>query len=45
VFLAWLFGWRARPFFEASDAERERLGTGLATGGDVAEDGAEIQGG
>jgi LemA protein len=24
VLLAWLFGWRARPFFEASDAERAR---------------------
>ena len=45
VFLAWLFGWRARPFFEASDAERERPGSELATGGDVAEGGAEIHGG
>lgn len=44
VFLAWLFGWRARPFFEASDAERERPGSELATAGDVAEGGAEIHG-
>jgi LemA protein len=29
VFLAWLFGWRARPFFEASEAERERPETEL----------------
>ena len=31
VFLAWIFGWRARPFFEASDPERERPATGLGT--------------
>ena len=31
VFLAWLFGWRARPFFEASEAERGRPGSDLAT--------------
>ena len=36
VFLAWLFGWRARPFFEASDAERERPETALGTDGDAA---------
>jgi LemA protein len=29
VFLAWLFGWRSRPFFEASDADRSRPGTSL----------------
>jgi LemA protein len=51
VFLAWVFGWRARPFFEASAAERERPGAALSTGasgpstGDVAEGGAEIPGG
>jgi LemA protein len=36
LFLAWVFGWRARPFFEASDAERERPAAGLGaetTGG------------
>ena len=31
VFLAWVFGWRARPFFEASDAERERPETALGS--------------
>ena len=31
VFLAWIFGWRARPFFEATDAERERPAAGLGT--------------
>jgi LemA protein len=29
VFLAWIFGWRARPFFEASDSERGRPATDL----------------
>ena len=29
AFLAAIFGWRARPFFEASDAERERPETAL----------------
>ena len=29
VFLAWLFGWRARPFFEASEADRVRPATGI----------------
>ena len=33
VFLAWLFGWRARPFFGASAAERERPGADLASDG------------
>lgn len=27
VFLAWLFGWRARPFFAATDADRARPAT------------------
>jgi len=31
VFLAWLFGWRARPFFEASEADRSRPETSLET--------------
>jgi LemA protein len=31
VFLAWIFGWRARPFFEATDTERERPAAGLGT--------------
>ena len=30
IVLAWMFGWRARPFFEASAAERERPGSALA---------------
>ena len=29
VFLAWLFGWRARPFFEASEADRVRPTAGI----------------
>ena len=37
IVLAWMFGWRARPFFETSAAERERPGSALAT--------AEIEGG
>jgi LemA protein len=32
VLLATLFGWRARPFFAASDAERARPSAGLGTG-------------
>jgi LemA protein len=31
LFLAWVFGWRARPFFAASDAERDRPAADLAT--------------
>ena len=30
AFLARVFGWRARPFFEASEAERERPQTALS---------------
>ena len=30
IVLAWMFGWRARPFFEASAAERERPGSAVA---------------
>jgi LemA protein len=41
VLLAALLGWRARPFFEASAAERERPATGL---GDGAEGSAEAAG-
>jgi LemA protein len=32
VFLAALFGWQARPFFEAADAERARPDADLAAG-------------
>jgi LemA protein len=32
VLLAWLFGWRSRPFFEASDADRARPATSLESG-------------
>ena len=32
VFLAWLFGWRARPFFEASEADRRRPEASLESG-------------
>ena len=47
VLLAWVFGWRARPFFEASDAERERPAAELETGGqaEVAEGPSEAPGG
>jgi LemA protein len=33
VLLAWLFGWMARPFFEASDADRLRPDASLRTEG------------
>ena len=36
VILAALIGWRARPFFEASDAERTRPAAGLGGGPAVA---------
>lgn len=32
VLLAWLFGWQARPFFEATDADRQRPEATLETG-------------
>ncbi len=32
VLLAWLFGWQARPFFEASEADRQRPEATLETG-------------
>ena len=32
VFLAWLFGWRARPFFEATEADRRRPEATLESG-------------
>jgi LemA protein len=32
VLLAWLFGWTARPFFEASEADRQRPETTLEAG-------------
>jgi LemA protein len=32
VMLAWLFGWAARPFFEASEADRQRPETTLEAG-------------
>jgi LemA protein len=32
VLLAWLFGWRARPFFETSETDRRRPETNLGVG-------------